>query len=131
MSDVKQTNPKDSVGVCNKSSPSILASICLRCWLRRRARFRGTAKYGRNNWRPAGALASVYVGAGLRHLLAWDEGEDNAPDILAFLRHLGHTLAALAVPVLCSGERESRRRPPVSGRLREVGEEANTGHRAG
>jgi mutator protein MutT len=94
VSDVKQTNPKDSVAG-NKLPlhlwpPTATALGCV-------AMFEGMAKYGRNNWRPAGALASVYVGAGLRHLLAWYEGEDNAPD--SGLPHLGHALACLAILV--------------------------------
>jgi mutator protein MutT len=93
-SGLKATNPKDFVAGSKLPlhlwPPTATALGCI-------AMLEGMAKYGRNNWRPAGALASVYVGAGLRHLLAWYEGENNAPD--SGLPHLGHALACLAILV--------------------------------
>ena len=56
----------------------------------------GAMKYGRSNWRHAGAKASVYYDAARRHLNAWFEGEDldasGAP-------HLAHVLACVAILV--------------------------------
>ena len=90
----KATNPKDVVASgklpLHLWPPTATALGCT-------AMLEGLLKYGRSNWRPAGALASVYVGAALRHLLAWYEGENNAPD--SGLPHLGHALACLAILV--------------------------------
>jgi hypothetical protein len=55
----------------------------------------GALKYGRGNWRPIGVRASIYYDACLRHLYAWFEGEDCAPD--SGVHHLGHALACLAI----------------------------------
>lgn len=58
----------------------------------------GAAKYGRHNWRFAGGLAwSRLVAALLRHLLAWQRGEDKDGD--SGLPHLAH--AACCALMLC------------------------------
>lgn len=57
----------------------------------------GALKYGRGNWRDRGVRASVYVDALARHVSAWFEGQDNAPD--SGLPHLAHALACLAILV--------------------------------
>ena len=57
----------------------------------------GAGKYGRANWREFGVSASVYVAACKRHLNAWFEGEDCAPD--SGVPHLSHALACLAIIV--------------------------------
>lgn len=55
----------------------------------------GAAKYGRNNWRKDGVIASIYVDALLRHVFAWFEGEEY--DTESGVPHLGHALANLAI----------------------------------
>ncbi len=93
-SETKFTNPKDAIGSDKiplhlwPPSATALGSIGF---------LDGALKYGRSNWRPTGARATVYVGAALRHLQAWYEGEDNASD--SGIPHLGHALACLAIIV--------------------------------
>jgi hypothetical protein len=55
----------------------------------------GMLKYGRTNWRDAGVRASIYVDACKRHLDAWFEGEQVAPD--SGVPHLANALACLAI----------------------------------
>ena len=93
-SETKFTNPKDAIGSDKlplhlwPPSATALGSLGF---------LDGLLKYGRSNWRPTGARASIYVGAALRHLQAWFEGEDNASD--SGIPHLGHALACLAIIV--------------------------------
>lgn len=91
-SDVKDTNPKDSIG-CDKmplhlwpTSATVLGTLGL---------LDGASKYGRANWRVAGVRASIYYDALFRHMSAWFEGEDYAAD--SGVHHLGHALACLAI----------------------------------
>ena len=89
---VKDTNPKDSVGI--KKIPfstvpgPVIAEISL-------ALLVGARKYRRHNYRIAGVRASVYYDACLRHLLAWWEGEDIDPD--SGLSHVIKAMACLVV----------------------------------
>lgn len=55
----------------------------------------GAAKYGPYNWRDNKVAASVYIGAALRHLADWWDGEDVAED--SKKPHIGHALACLAI----------------------------------
>ena len=57
----------------------------------------GAVKYGRLNWRHTGVRASIYVDACKRHLDAWMEGENVAPD--SGVPHLANALACLAIIV--------------------------------
>ena len=57
----------------------------------------GAVKYGPFNWREHGVAASVYVGAALRHLLDYWDGEELARD--SKKPHLAHALACLAILV--------------------------------
>lgn len=57
----------------------------------------GMGKYGRNNFVGTQVLASVYVGAALRHIHDWFEGNDK--DVVTGLHNLGHALACLAILV--------------------------------
>lgn len=59
------------------------------------AMLHGLLKYGRGNWRPGGVRASIYVAALLRHILAWDSGEDDDPE--SGLSHLAHAGACVAI----------------------------------
>lgn len=55
----------------------------------------GAAKYGPYNWRDKTVSSSVYVGAALRHLLAWWDGQDTDPQ--SSVNHLGHARACLNI----------------------------------
>ena len=51
----------------------------------------GAAKYGRFNWRDHTVSATVYYDAGLRHFMAWFNGEDIDPE--SGEPHLAHVMA--------------------------------------
>jgi hypothetical protein len=55
----------------------------------------GKAKYGPMNWREKRVTSSVYYNAAMRHLMAWWDGEDLAPD--SGVHHLAHAMACLAI----------------------------------
>lgn len=86
------TNPKDAIGrkkpMLHLIPPSalILESLAMR---------NGAEKYNPYNWRRATVAATVYVDAVMRHLLAWLDGEENAPD--SGIHHLAHARASLGI----------------------------------
>lgn len=90
----KPTNPKDAIGSDKlplhlwPETATVLGAVAL---------LEGALKYGRNNWRESGVRASIYVDALRRHMNAWAEGEDCAPD--SEIPHLGHALACIAILV--------------------------------
>lgn len=55
----------------------------------------GARKYGAFNWRETNVETMTYVGAALRHLTAWVDGEDIDPD--SGNPHLFHAMASLAI----------------------------------
>jgi hypothetical protein len=55
----------------------------------------GARKYGPYNWRISGVKASIYWDAAMRHMDAWLDGEECAPD--SGVHHLGHAMACLAI----------------------------------
>ena len=55
----------------------------------------GELKYGARNWRENPVRASVYIDAALRHLRAYEEGEDEAQD--SGVHHLAHARACLGI----------------------------------
>lgn len=57
----------------------------------------GALRYGRSNYRAAGARATIYADAAQRHMDAWMEGENLDPQ--SGVSHLGHALACLAILV--------------------------------
>ena len=71
----------------------------------------GARKYGPYNWRKTPVIASVYVDAAMRHLLAWFDGEERATD--SKVNHLAHGMATLAIIVdaLSVGTLEDDRPP--------------------
>jgi hypothetical protein len=90
----KPTNPKDAIG-SNKLPlhlwPTTATAMgCL-------GFLDGALRYGRSNFREIGVRASIYVDACKRHLDAWFEGEECAPD--SGLPHMAHALACLAIIV--------------------------------
>lgn len=88
----KPSNPKDIIG-SNKiplhlwpETATILGAL---------ACMDGALKYGRSNYRAIGVKSTIYVDAAKRHLNAWLEGEECAPD--SGVPHLGHALACIAI----------------------------------
>jgi hypothetical protein len=55
----------------------------------------GARKYQAFNWRTKKVVASIYMSAAQRHLLAWFDGEDNASD--SGIPHLAHAKACLGI----------------------------------
>lgn len=85
-------NPKDKEG--QKKAPLHLltpASLIHEAY----AMQHGADKYGAFNWREHSVLASVYIAACMRHLLAWQDGETTAED--SGVHHLGHAKAGLGI----------------------------------
>lgn len=92
MSTVKDTNPKDAVGIKKVPFSAIPARVIAGIGL---AMLEGALKYGRHNYRVVGVRTSVYYDAALRHLSAFWEGQDIDPE--SGLHHVDKALASLTV----------------------------------
>jgi len=90
--DSDTTNPKDRLGAkkpqLNLVPPSFIIHVA-------RAMENGAMKYGPYNWRDKKVRLSIYIGAALRHLLTFQDGEQNAQD--SEVHHLAHAAACLAI----------------------------------
>jgi len=91
-SNLKDTNPKDAVGMKKVPMSVVSGPVMLAVGL---AMLEGARKYGRHNYRVSGVRASVYYDAAMRHLMAWWEGEDTDPD--SGLSHIIKAIASLMV----------------------------------
>lgn len=90
---VKDTNPKDAVGVRKSPISTVSAAVIAELGL---AMLEGARKYGRHNYRVSGVRASVYWDALFRHLMAWwDFSQDDDPD--SGLPHIVKAMACLCV----------------------------------
>lgn len=91
---LKPTNPKDIIG-SNKLPLHLwpTTATAMGCI----GMLEGATKYGRSNFRAIGIRASIYIDACKRHLDAWMEGEENAPD--SGVPHLANALSCLAIIV--------------------------------
>ena len=92
MTEKKDTNPKDSVGI-KKAPLSVLSGPVL--YEMGLGMAEGARKYGKHNWREKGVLGSVYFDATMRHLWSWFEGEDVDPD--SGLSHITKAMTSLLV----------------------------------
>lgn len=90
---VKDTNPKDAVGVKKGRSFSSMSWHVNR--LVGLGMLEGARKYGRHNYRIAGVRSSVYFDATLEHLTSWWEGEDIDKD--SGLSHIIKAICSLYV----------------------------------
>lgn len=88
----KDTNPKDAIGSTKPGLATVPSTALMALGA---AHYDGARKYGAFNWRTAGVRASIYREAIDRHLLAWWEGENTAPDSL--VHHLAHVMACCAI----------------------------------
>lgn len=86
------SNPKTRFGVAKPGIADIPPLALLHLGL---AMTDGERKYGRTNWREHAVTASVYYNAAFRHLGAWWDGEEIAPDSL--VAHLGHVMACCSI----------------------------------
>ncbi|ARV77536.1 5' nucleotidase [Sinorhizobium phage phiM5] len=89
---LKETNPKDAVGVRKVPLHVVPARVTAEVGL---ALLEGARKYGSYNWRAAGVRASVYFDATRRHMDDWWEGVDIDPD--SGLSHVTKAIASLTV----------------------------------
>jgi len=89
---VDETNPKDLLGL--KKAPIRLVPWVSVIALARVMKL-GANKYGEKNWRQKKPRASVYFEAALRHLLAYDDGQDTDPE--SGESHLAHVMANMAI----------------------------------
>lgn len=93
MSNKKDTNPKDAVGIQKWRQYSTVPMTVI--WELGVAMLEGARKYGRHNYRVSGVRASVYVDAAKGHIDQWWEGEDLDPD--SNLSHVTKAIASLVV----------------------------------
>lgn len=92
MAVTKETNPKAAFGAA-KPGLSVIPSTAL--YALAAAHMDGAYKYGAHNWRVSGVDARTYYDAAMRHLTAFWEGEDLAPD--SGVPHLAHVMACCAI----------------------------------
>lgn len=88
------TNPKDLLGIKKVQLNLVPASSIIYQAL---AMEDGARKYGPYNWRANKVIASIYIAAAMRHLQAWQDGEEVAED--SQKPHLAHALACLGIIV--------------------------------
>lgn len=92
MSVLKDTNPKDAVGIKKPPMSTIPAPVLMQVGL---AMLEGARKYGRHNYRISRVRYSVYYDAVMRHMMQAWEGEDVDPD--SGLPHVIKAIASLVV----------------------------------
>ena len=90
--EVKDTNPKDAVGIRKTPFSVIPWPVIAELGL---AMLEGARKYGRHNYRRAGVRASVYFDANIRHMAEWFEGQDIDPK--SGVSHVTKAIASLVV----------------------------------
>jgi hypothetical protein len=94
MSEQLGTNPKDKLGMqkvsLTKVSPASMIYEAL-------AMMDGAKKYDPYNWRENKVILSIYLDAAMRHIFAFWDGEELAPD--SQVPHLGHAKACLGVVI--------------------------------
>lgn len=92
LQSTKDTNPKDAVGSTKVPldivPPSLMAYASV-------ALHNGAGKYGTANYRAIGIRASIYVGALLRHVHAWQQGEESDEEGIPNLAAAAACLAIL------------------------------------
>ena len=92
MTERKETNPKDAIGVRKAPASVVPRGVVAEIGL---GMLEGACKYGRHNYRVAVVRASVYYDALQRHLDAWWEGEDIDPE--SMLNHITKLLSCGSV----------------------------------
>lgn len=112
---ILSTNPKDLIGI-KKPPLGLIPPVAL--IHESLAMKNGAAKYGPYNWRSNPVQCTIYIDACLRHLLAYQDGEDYASD--SSVHHLGHARACLGIilDALATGNLIDNR--PVAGKFSET-----------
>lgn len=85
-------NPKTAIGAMKPGVQAIPPIAILELG---RGMQDGEDKYGRMNYRENRVTAATYYNGAMRHLMAWWDGEDDAPD--SGVTHLGHAMANCAI----------------------------------
>lgn len=85
-------NPKDLLGVQKVDITAIPTTAII---VEAASMMDGVKKYGHHNWRTKKVIARIYIAAALRHIFAWEEGEELAAD--SGVHHLGHARACLGI----------------------------------
>lgn len=85
-------NPKDIVGASKPDISLVPGSAIVYAAL---GMGNGAEKYGPYNWRDYKVQARAYTAAIMRHILAWQDGEERAED--SGLPHLAHAISGLAI----------------------------------
>lgn len=85
-------NPKDLLGLKKPPLGLVPPSAII---LESMAMKDGAIKYTAYNWRVKKVIATIYLDACQRHLLAWQDGEERAKD--SGVHHLGHARACLGI----------------------------------
>jgi hypothetical protein len=93
MNETPDNNPKSAYGV--KKAPVLSVTPASALLTLGQVMALGASKYGAFNWRSNSVAASVYVDAMLRHMLAWNGGEDI--DSESGVSHLGHVMACAGI----------------------------------
>lgn len=78
----------------------------------------GANKYGPFNWRDTPVPAETYVDAIGRHLLSWQDGEDNDPE--SGMSHLAHIMASCAIIIDAQENGKLDDNRPTAGRVGEM-----------
>lgn len=107
----KATNPKDAIGSKKHFFSTVPWTVIRELGV---AMLEG-CKYGRHNYRVAGARASVYFDATMRHLTDWWEFRDNDPESAANIHEITKAIASLTVlrdAMICGKFMDDR--PPAS-----------------
>ena len=89
---MSKPNPKDLIGA-QKLDLSLLPSAGILHGAH--ALQDGAAKYGPYNWREHKIQCMIYLAAAMRHLQAFQDGEDLAPD--SEVHHLGHVIGCCSI----------------------------------
>lgn len=89
---MKSVNPKDLAAIQRVRLDLIPGPACVAI---AQALAFGIPRYGAWSWRKTPIEAGTYLAAGLRHIKAWQDGEEFAAD--SQVHHLGHAAASLAI----------------------------------
>lgn len=113
--DLEQENPKTRFGMA-KPPIGLIPGVAL---VHMADGFRdGCEKYGPANWRDKAVPTSIYTSACMRHLLAWIDGEETAPD--SGVHHLGHAMSCLAIILDAQAQGTLNDDRPTAGRTSQL-----------
>lgn len=93
MSETKESNPKDDAAAGTRVDLSVFPMTAVIHGAL--AMTEGHLKYGAYNYRIAGVKSSVYLAALRRHVIKWENGQEQDPKTL--VHHLGNAAACIAI----------------------------------